>query len=292
MKRRKDIGQPKGKGRTEMADEKPDTDAPEGSTSSTETPETREPEGTSEVPPGTEAEPEAPEWSPDSLPEVERERAKAWATKHAEEHYASKAGREGSWMRSLSQDDREELKANPQLLRQLRERLAAASASQGAPEKKDAESDPVERVRSKLNQKWKLQPETEGLVTDLVSEVLAEVRQEFASTHSRMTREEIGKAQIDKELSEIRASKEWADEDFKARFFGIAELNKQADKFESPAQVYARLRAKMKAPSTPVRPVNGRPNFGDTSTTARTASPDSSGHEAFEQEMKRRGLAT
>lgn len=211
-------------------------------------------------------------WSPDALPETDRERAKAWAAEEAKKFHLTEVGKNGGWMRDMPDEVRQKLKRDPLYVTRLEAQLEESrkvTGGAGAPKQEVQGPDEIDQVTSELQKEFNLDDANTQLSRRIVEKTLKMAEKKLAEPLIKGTREAITSEGLKEKFDFISASPEWQDEtekgqDFRERFLGRMQVNRQSGKPQDPVKVYEDLKARMfpTPTATPSQP-KAKPSMGD-----------------------------
>lgn len=247
----------------------------------------------------------APEvWTPDALPETERERARKWAEAEAEKYHLRKVGEQGGWMRDMPGASREKVKRDPlyidRLEAQLDELRKVAGGGGVAPKREtEVKPDRVEGRAAKLKEKFKLADGDADLVREVLKEAVEVAREELSDPIVEKTVGHIQQQTLNEKFNAIQASPEWQDmtekgEELRERFLGRLQLNRDSNRREDPTVVYESLKARLFGrPSnpSPAHP-KPKPSMGDTPSGALKppAGGNATALQQYEEKLRASGV--
>jgi len=213
-------------------------------------------------------------WTPDSLPETERESARKWAEAEAEKKYRAKVGAENGWASVVPQEDREALRANPRLLAELREQAnltKALSDQLGQGKKEPQEPDPLEEGWKRFSEKYTVEERNKPFLRDLMAEA-ARAAEARAARHSENVADgKVRLAEVTRQHEAVKSDPLWNDPVkgplLQNAYWGYAERNK--GKY-MPNEVWATIKQIASTPSASTSQQTSKPALGDTGGVSAT----------------------
>lgn len=183
------------------------------------------------------------DWSPDSLPETDRDKFSKWADKAKAEYHRQEITRAGNWIANLPPEDRERIKKDPYALRrlesQLEEARRAAVGQAGvqapkAPTSTESADDGLEKEADDLLREQGFYPDQEGydrLVKLEVSRLRRIEKRMLKAIEGRVdsvaerASAKLTKDELNRQFIEVGNSEEWNDpqkgDDFQIIFRGL-----------------------------------------------------------------------
>lgn len=213
------------------------------------------------------------EWSPETLPETDRARAKAWADREAEKFHLRKMGERGADLRPLAPETREKLKRDPAYVERLEAQLEESRRMTGGvnvPKQETQGPDEFDAVTKELQDEFNLDDANTKLSRRIVEKAVRLAEKKLAEPLGKQATEAVSAASLKRQFDAVASSPEWQDEtekgqEFRERFLGKMQMNRQTGQVQDPETVHRELKAKLYPTQTAApTPARAKPSMGDS----------------------------